>query len=427
MMRELAQILAFYSFKGGVGRSMAVLNLAYSLAAKGRHVLVLDMDLEAPGLSGFLHREKEIAGFAKGDMVDLVKWASSVKLPIELTDYPPLTDYAVVVPPEKVVSGHGHPSESGRLDIIPVEEERDYYDRLAGLDLGKYNQDDLVRTGSVLRSWLKSLRFSIEVPDYYGPNCERTACYDYVLVDSRTGITETGGLCIGPLSDQLVVLTALNDQNVQGTRKFLEEVGVFGNPGASPESSGAPGSEPESKPCLIVASLVPTGEIKTKQERLKCLEEALGKPVVKLSYHPQLALKESIFTRDYRDEYLAGEYEDLLRQIQGMTNDGLDKVLLGLLGQSRTPEQLREDLVQILRSPRVTSLAPLLHYQLSRTDFATISQDTDFILWDRVCRVLTQSEGPLRWDVIQHWANLLSQWSLQLTDQGLASAVSRVR
>ena len=93
-----------------------------------------------------------------------------------------------------------------------------------------------------------------------------------------------------------------------------------------------------------------------------------------------------------------------------------------LLGQSRTPEQLREDLGQILRSPRVTSLAPLLHYQLSRTDFAKISQDTDFILWDRVCRVLAQSEDPLRWDVIQRWANLLSQWSLQSTDQGLASA-----
>ncbi|MGO8903941.1 MAG: KGGVGR-motif variant AAA ATPase [Isosphaeraceae bacterium] len=421
-MRELAQILAFYSFKGGVGRSMAVLNLAYSLAAKGRHVLVLDMDLEAPGLSGFLHREKEIADFAKGDMVDLVKWASSVKLPIELSDYPPLTDYAVVVPPEKVVSGHGHPSESGRLDIIPVEEERDYYDRLAALDLGKYDQEDLVRTGSVLRDWLKSLRFSIEVPDYYGPNCERTASYNYVLVDSRTGITETGGLCIGPLSDQLVVLTALNDQNIQGTRKFLEEVGVLGNPGASPESSGVPGSEPESKPYLIVASLVPTGEIETKQERLKCLEEALGKPVVKLSYHPQLALKESIFTRDYRDEYLAGEYEALLFKIQEMTSDGFNKALPGLLGQSRTPEQLREDLGQILRSPRVTSLAPLLHYQLSRTDFAKISQDTDFILWDRVCRVLAKSEDPLRWDVIFRWANLLSQWSLQSADQILASA-----
>ncbi len=422
-MRELTQILAFYSFKGGVGRSLAVLNLAYSLAAKGRHVLVLDMDLEAPGLSGFLHREKEITSFARFDMVDLVKWASSVNPSHEVSDSPPRTDYAVAVPPERVVLGHGHPSESGRLDIIPVEEDRDYYDRLAELDLGKYNQEDLVRTGSVLRDWLKSLHFQIEVPDYYGPNCERTASYDYVLVDSRTGITETGGLCIGPLSDQLVVLTALNDQNVQGTRKFLEEVGVLRNPAASPESSGAPGLEPESKPCLIVASLVPTGEIKLKQERLGCLEKELRKPVVKLSYHPQLALKESIFTRDFRDEYLAREYEALLLQIQEMTSDSLNKILPGVLfDESQTPEQLREVVGQILRSPRVTSLAPLLYFPLSRTDFAKVSQDTDFILWDRVCRVLAQSEDPIRWDVIQRWANLLSQWSLQSTDQGLASA-----
>src|ERR1017187_5245792 len=54
-------IFTFYSFKGGVGRSMAVMNVAYTLAGWGRHVLVVDMDLEAPGLSGFLHRSKELA------------------------------------------------------------------------------------------------------------------------------------------------------------------------------------------------------------------------------------------------------------------------------------------------------------------------------------------------------------------------------
>jgi tetratricopeptide (TPR) repeat protein len=119
---------------------------------------------------------------------------------------------------------------------------------------------------------------------------------------------------------------------------------------------------------------------------------------------------------------LAGEYEALLFKIQEMTSDGLDKAFPGLLGQSRSPEQLREDIGQILRSPRVTSLARLLYYPLSRTDFAKVSQDTDFILWDRVCRVLAQSEAPLSWGVIQDWANLLSEWSLQSTDQGLALA-----
>ena len=221
------QIFAFYSFKGGVGRSMAVLNLAFALAGKGRHVLVLDMDLEAPGVSGFLHREKEIAGFARRDMVDLVCQAFSAPLPFDPLALPPVTEYVVPILSEKL-RRTPHPfSELGRLDFIPVDEGRDYYDRLTSLSLGSYDQDGLVRAGSVLRAWLKGLRFPIDVPDYYGPNCDRTAGYDYILVDSRTGITETGGLCIGPLSDQLVVLTALNDQNVEGTRRFLTEVGIL--------------------------------------------------------------------------------------------------------------------------------------------------------------------------------------------------------
>jgi cellulose biosynthesis protein BcsQ len=65
---DFPQIFTFYSFKGGVGRSMAVLNVAYAMAAKGRHVLVLDMDLEAPGLSGFLGRHGEIGAPARQDM-----------------------------------------------------------------------------------------------------------------------------------------------------------------------------------------------------------------------------------------------------------------------------------------------------------------------------------------------------------------------
>jgi hypothetical protein len=43
--------LAFYSLKGGVGRSTAVAVAAWHLAKRGLNVLVLDLDLEAPGLS----------------------------------------------------------------------------------------------------------------------------------------------------------------------------------------------------------------------------------------------------------------------------------------------------------------------------------------------------------------------------------------
>ncbi len=46
--------LAFYSLKGGVGRSTAVAVAAWHLAKQGRNVLVFDLDLEAPGLSSSL-------------------------------------------------------------------------------------------------------------------------------------------------------------------------------------------------------------------------------------------------------------------------------------------------------------------------------------------------------------------------------------
>src|SRR6478735_338527 len=42
--------VTFYSYKGGTGRSMALANVAWVLACSGRRVLVIDWDLEAPGL-----------------------------------------------------------------------------------------------------------------------------------------------------------------------------------------------------------------------------------------------------------------------------------------------------------------------------------------------------------------------------------------
>ena len=45
--------VTFYSYKGGVGRTMAMANVAALLARKGRKVVMLDFDLEAPGLDSF--------------------------------------------------------------------------------------------------------------------------------------------------------------------------------------------------------------------------------------------------------------------------------------------------------------------------------------------------------------------------------------
>ncbi|HEX2209438.1 MAG TPA: P-loop NTPase, partial [Longimicrobium sp.] len=48
--RTPGRIITFYSYKGGTGRSMVLANTAWILASQGKSVLVIDWDLEAPGL-----------------------------------------------------------------------------------------------------------------------------------------------------------------------------------------------------------------------------------------------------------------------------------------------------------------------------------------------------------------------------------------
>ena len=42
------QVVTFYSYKGGTGRTMALANIAWILAANGKRVLIVDWDLESP-------------------------------------------------------------------------------------------------------------------------------------------------------------------------------------------------------------------------------------------------------------------------------------------------------------------------------------------------------------------------------------------
>lgn len=46
------RIVTFYSYKGGTGRTMALANTAWILAANGKRVLAVDWDWRPPGSTG---------------------------------------------------------------------------------------------------------------------------------------------------------------------------------------------------------------------------------------------------------------------------------------------------------------------------------------------------------------------------------------
>ena len=60
-------ILVFASHKGGVGRSTALAVASGALAERGYNVLVVDLDLEAPGLAGIFLESRQLSKFGTLD------------------------------------------------------------------------------------------------------------------------------------------------------------------------------------------------------------------------------------------------------------------------------------------------------------------------------------------------------------------------
>lgn len=336
-MSGFPYIFTFYSYKGGVGRSMALLNVAYRLAGWGKHVLVLDLDLEAPGISAFLKRQDEFAPAEGAHPLDILSLLGQVVAAVReggsatriAEQLPPLSHYLRRVAPEKLAPLAPKLGSLGRLDIVAADMDRDWCRRLAELGLQGLTQDKLAEVSRALHFYLKAWRFphrEVGMEDFDPP---LSTPYDYILIDSRTGITEVGGLCVGPLADRLIVFSALNDQNVEGTLTFLEAAGIAPAP-RSPDSD--PWDEADNpaavetptlgpKPTLLVASPVPNGEVDFKKKRLAELGRRIGIRPLRLSYHPQIALLESVFVRDHHDEYLAREYTELAEAMTALVGD----------------------------------------------------------------------------------------------------------
>jgi len=73
------QIVTFYSYKGGTGRSMALANVAWILAANGRRVLIADWDLESPGLHRFFRPFLDPRVGGRPGIIDFIRtyeWAA---------------------------------------------------------------------------------------------------------------------------------------------------------------------------------------------------------------------------------------------------------------------------------------------------------------------------------------------------------------
>ncbi|GAA0535419.1 hypothetical protein GCM10010172_15790 [Paractinoplanes ferrugineus] len=209
------RIITFYSYKGGTGRTMALANVAWLLATNGYKVLAIDWDLESPGLHRYFHpflRDKSLR--SSEGILDLIRKHSEVNLRLE--DTPDASEASVQIH-EYAASLEWDFPRGGLLDFVPAgRQDLGYAEAVSTFDWDSFWR---VRQG---RQLLDALREDM------------ARHYDYVLIDSRTGTSDTGGICTVYLPDTVVNCFTLNTQSVNGAaavtatiRKLASDITVL--------------------------------------------------------------------------------------------------------------------------------------------------------------------------------------------------------
>ena len=184
--------VVFYGLKGGVGRSTALAMLAYRLARDGKHVLLIDFDLESPGLSGLLLPQERVAAYGLVDwfVEDAVGQGDDVLR--DMVSVSPLAEQAQGSIRVAAAMGHGETAYLSKL-------ARAYADTPSPTG-PKTFADRMLRITQLLEAQ--------ERPDI-------------VLIDSRAGLHDVAAVAIGSLASVALLFATDAQQNWQGYRQLF--------------------------------------------------------------------------------------------------------------------------------------------------------------------------------------------------------------
>lgn len=224
------KLVSFYSFKGGVGRTTTMMMCAIGAARRGKKIVVLDFDLEAPGASSFFPQEAS----SQYGILDFFVENNVYSEEINVDEYLyPVGEYCHV-------NQYG-----GEIYILPA--------------VGTAAREDA-------DSYRKNLmRFDMDVPAYEDEKTPIDALLskidafikpDYIFIDTRSGIHQIGGITLTRYSDLALMFFYGSVQNVEGMKMTLPIL----------KSSGTP--------FLLVNSKVPVNESLARIEKKLYVEGA---------------------------------------------------------------------------------------------------------------------------------------------------------
>ena len=189
--------VVFASLKGGVGRSTAVTVVAADLARRGRNVLVVDLDLEAPGLGHLLLEDGRLPDYGVVDFLveDGVGGVGNDLL-------------RRFVGTSQLTSSSG-----GVVDVMPAigRKSEDAPENILA-KLSRAMIEDVSETGTV------------SVGQQVSSMIDRIVAlgsYDAVLIDSRAGLAELAAPAVIGLGATVLLFGTAQTQTIEGYRALF--------------------------------------------------------------------------------------------------------------------------------------------------------------------------------------------------------------
>ncbi|HXH43807.1 MAG TPA: hypothetical protein VNK51_08175 [Bradyrhizobium sp.] len=195
--------IVFSSLKGGVGRSTALCVAAAHLSRKGRRVLTIDFDLEAPGIGSMLLDEHELPEYG---MLDYLVEAGLSNVDDE---------FVVELTGDSYLGSGG-----ARVSVVPA--------------IGRRTLDHPEN------ALAKLARAYLDVPQEVGPpksitdqlsallaRYDALGAYDVVLVDGRSGLHETTASLILGIGAEVLLFGLDQPQTFQGYRLLVGQLAQY--------------------------------------------------------------------------------------------------------------------------------------------------------------------------------------------------------
>ncbi len=193
-------VVSFYSYKGGMGRTTTLATFAAYFAKKGKKIVILDFDFEAPGFMNYFDINPE-------NMVKINGVAEYI-FDKKFDDTVHIQDYLYNVSKQYTDTGEIYVMPAGNLIDLEIKENTktnlsQYLEALSRLDFS--NTEVITEEISNIFN---------EINEYIAP--------DIILIDSRTGFSDIFGITSFVLSDISVGFFGINNQTIPGLHYFID-------------------------------------------------------------------------------------------------------------------------------------------------------------------------------------------------------------